>query len=159
MHPSRTIPALKSAIPGWVEQWHFTRFVTLTFNDVAVGEDRMRERLRRWDALINGEILGRDWATRHADRMFAIYFPEKVESNPHWHGLIRFFALDDSHRQEQERIFDLNAERLWEKLVPRGSLDNQPIYDLGGAAEYVAKAAGNEVLFERFITPDAFGRG
>src|SRR3954463_85192 len=98
MFPPRLIPQAKAEIIDWIDQWHFTRFVTLTFNDNSTGDARipgsqikyefLRDRLKEWDARMNRAILGKDWANRYPDRIFAFWFLEKPTTNPHWHGLV-----------------------------------------------------------------------
>ena len=60
---------------------------------------------------------------------------------------------------EQEAIFDQNAELIWKKLVPTGSVDVQPITVPRGVIEYVGKMLGYPVSLESFVTPDELVRG
>jgi hypothetical protein len=168
-HPSRTVPALRSAIPTWLDQWEFTRFVTLATNDPTAADARlpgsnlkhsfMRERLRKWDAHMNHAILGREWADRHADRLWAFYFLENPNSNPHWHGLVRFFTSDEEERERQEQIFDESAEPIWKKLMPSGTVKVLDIYGQRGVAEYVAKQTAYPLSYEYYVTPDELKNG
>jgi hypothetical protein len=167
--PSRIVPDLRSEIPPWLDQWRFTRFVTLAMNDSTMGDARLptskvaygrhRDLLREWDGRINHAILGRSWAKRHSDRIWAFYSLEKPRTNPHWHGLIRFFPVENMSFVEQERIFDENTGRIWKKLVPSGSVDVQPITVQRGVVEYVSKMLGYELSYEHFVTPDELIRG
>jgi hypothetical protein len=158
--PSRVVPAIKEEIPRWLDQWKFTRFVTLATNDPGQAGriDALRRLLRKWDAAINHAILGREWAVRDADRIFAFYALEKPRSNPHWHGLIRFFGAEDERRR-QEEVFDRVAERHWQRLIPSGTVDIQPIYNQSGVAEYVAKTLGHPLSYEFFVVPDELKLG
>lgn len=108
---------------------------------------------------MNSAILGRHWANRHCDRIWAFYFLEKPASNPHWHGLIRFFPVDNYPQAEQERAFDANALRIWKKLVPSGTVDVQPITVKRGVINYVAKMVSYPISYEHFVTPDELVRG
>jgi hypothetical protein len=136
-YPSRIIPSLKTEIPAWLEQWKFDRYVTLATNDPSLaGKAKqgssiphgfIRDRLREWDGRVNHAILGKHWAKRHSDRMWSFFFLEKPNVNPHWHGLVRFFPVDNMEISDQERMFDANAERIWKALMPSGSVDIQPI--------------------------------
>jgi len=119
----------------------------------------MRDRLREFDGRMNHALLGRNWAKCHADRIWAFWFLEKPEVNPHWHGLVRFFPVENMTIAEQETIFDQNAERIWKKLVPTGSVNVQPIGVQRGVIEYVGKMLGHPVSFQSFVTPDEFVRG
>lgn len=152
----------------WIDSWPFTRFITLAFNDDTyfsrpdldskLPGGRLLDRLRHWDGRMNHAILGKHWADRHADRMFAIYVPEKVVANPHWHGLIRFFPDFGMSVGEQEAIFDSEAERIWKKLVPSGSTAVRPIFNQRNVVTYVAKELGRELSYDNFVVPDEFSR-
>jgi hypothetical protein len=91
--------------------------------------------------------------------MWAFYFLEKPNSNPHWHGLVRFFTAENKPLGLQESIFDANAERIWKKLVPSGTVDVQPIPVQRGLIDYVAKMVSYPLSYEQFVTPDEFERG
>lgn len=108
---------------------------------------------------MNHAILGKHWSEMHSDRIWAFWFLEKPQLNPHWHGLIRFFPIDKMSIADQEAIFDANAERLWKDQVRGGSVDVQPITIQRGVVEYVSKSLGFPVEFKSFITPDEFRRG
>lgn len=164
---SRKRPEVKEAIIPWLKSWPYHRFVTLTFNDArylpASGDrsahvPKLRERLKNWDARMNHAILGRHWATS-PDRMFCFYFPEKIDTNPHWHGAIRFFADDLAELERQAKLFDSYAAVWWSKLVPSGTVDIQPIYSVDGLLPYLVKAQWDVLNFDNLILPDAFCRG
>jgi hypothetical protein len=167
--PPRVVPELPQEIPRWLDQWRFTRFVTLAFNDPMSADARLpgsqlkfgflRERLRRWDARMNHALLGKHWAERDADRAFAFYTLEKANVNPHWHGLVRFFQVSGMTIADQESIFDERAEPAWKKLVRSGTVDVQPITLQQGVANYVAKTLGYELSYEHYVVPDEFNRG
>ncbi|SEE05417.1 hypothetical protein SAMN05444161_4732 [Rhizobiales bacterium GAS191] len=152
-----------------MDQWQFTRFVTLATNDPALASAQLptsrlpygvlRQRLRAWDARINHAILGKFWARLDADRIWAFYFLEKPHSNPHWHGLIRFFPVDNMSFADQEQILDTSAEKLWKELVPSGTVDVTPITRQRGVIEYVSKMLGFELSYEHFVTPDELKLG
>ena len=163
------VPKLRAAIPEWLDNWRFTRFVTLATNDPGMGDARLlgskqpygvlRDRLREWDGRMNHAILGKHWAQRDADRIWAVYFLEKPNSNPHWHGLVRFFPVDNRPEHQQQEIFDEHAERIWKKLVPSGTVNVQPITVQRGVIDYVAKLIPYPLSYEHFVTPDEFKRG
>src|SRR4051794_2020527 len=101
---NRQLPLLRRHIPAWLDTWEFHMFVTLAFNDESTSSSRLlgsslrygflRERLRKWDAFVNHRILGRKWSKRDAERMWSFFFLEKAETNPHWHGVVRFYPID-----------------------------------------------------------------
>ena len=84
-YPSRIVPQLKDAIPVWLDQWRFTRFVTLATNDPSLGAKLLqgsnlkygvlRDRLREWDGRMNCQILGKKWAQRELGSDFRFLFP------------------------------------------------------------------------------------
>ena len=95
----------------------------------------------------------------HADRMFTFFALEKSSSNPHWHGLIRFYSQDPAERLRQEQEFDRVAARCWVKLVPSGTTDVQAIFDNLGAAEYISKTMEYDVSYEHYVVPDELRNG
>ena len=167
--PPRIVPALRSEIAEWVDRWQYSRFITLATNDISLGTAQLptsklphgvlRDRLREWDGRINHAILGKHWAKRHSDRIWAFYFLEKPSSNPHWHGLIRFFPVDDYPQVEQERAFDANASPIWKNLVPSGTVDIKPITVQRGIIDYVGKMLPYPLSYEHFVTPDELRQG
>jgi hypothetical protein len=134
---------------AWLNQWQFSRFVTLAFNDPAShragafqdagSEGHHRRALRKWDARVNHKLLGKNWAAMHADRTFSFYSPEKFETNPHWHGFIKFFSDDEIEVARQASLFDEYAGQIWKKIVPSGSFDAKVIRDQGPIADYILK--------------------
>src|SRR5215207_313323 len=136
MLPSRQVPA-KQLIPDWLDSWEFSRFVTLATNDVSITGSSLptsklpygilRDRLREWDGRMNRQIVGKHWRKREADRMWAFYFLEKPDVNPHWHGLVRFFPIEGKSEAYQQAVFDENAGPTWKELVPSGTVDVQPV--------------------------------
>ena len=108
---------------------------------------------------MNHAILGHKWAERDSDRIFAFYFLEKPNDNPHWHGLVRFFPIDDFPHDEQAKIFDENADQIWKKLVRSGSTDIQPVTCQKGVIDYVSKMLPYPLSYEFFVTPDELKLG
>lgn len=115
--------------------------------------------MREFDSRVNRRLLGTKWALRHSDRIWAFWFLEKGDSNPHWHGLVRFFPADGRPINEQQNAFDREAEGIWLKLVPGGSVNVQEISVQRGVIDYVCKMIPYPVSYEHFITPDEFVRG
>jgi hypothetical protein len=144
MLPSRQVPA-KQLIPDWLDSWEFSRFVTLATYDVSITGSSLptsklpygilRDRLREWDGRMNRQIVGKHWRKREADRMWAFYFLEKPDVNPHWHGLVRFFPIEGKSEAYQQAVFDENAGPTWKELVPaiQGGDGNDKIS--GGAGD------------------------
>jgi hypothetical protein len=166
---SRLRPKDRNEMVAWLNTWQFSRFVTLTFNDPtspragefspAGSEVRFRRALKKWDARVNHKLLGRNWAAMHADRMFCFFSPEKFETNPHWHGLIRFFSDDQVEVARQAGLFDEFAGRVWKEVVPSGSFEAKIIREQKPVAEYISKTLHYALYYDNFILPDEFARG
>jgi hypothetical protein len=168
MHPSRTPPAAIDLIPEWLDNWRFHFFVTLSTNDADMGSrssvgsnerySYLRDRLREFDARMNRQLLGREWQ-RSPDRMFGFWFLEKPDVNPHWHGLVRFFASGDMDKLAlQKAVFQREALKIWTELVPSGEVDIQLIADQPYVSKYVVKSLGHDVNYSNFVVPDQFAR-
>ncbi|WP_229176080.1 hypothetical protein, partial [Bradyrhizobium ivorense] len=112
-----------------------------------------------FDGRMNRKLLGTRWAIRHSDRIWAFWFLEKPNANPHWHGLVRFFPADGRPIPDQMTRFDREAEGIWRTLVPGGTVDIQEITAQRGVIDYVCKMIGHPLSYEHFITPDEFVRG
>jgi hypothetical protein len=140
------VPARK-LMPRWLDQWEFTRFVTLATNNTSMSGSSLptsqlpygmlRDKLREWDGRINRAIVGKHWARRQEERIWAFYFLEKPDANPHWHGLVRFFPIAGKPRAFQEQVFDEHAEPEWQALVPAGTADVQPVTVQKGVADAI----------------------
>lgn len=158
---SATTPALMSS---WLQHWNFTRLVTLTFNQPGDGMHHaidgtaafMRDRLYHFDARMNRRLIGRDWQRRPDNRMFHFFAPEKIQANPHWHGLVCFYRAAGEELSRQHAIFDRHAKTIWGELAPKGTLDVKPVDDLLGGIDYVAKSLQTRVNWDHCIFPDQF---
>ncbi|WP_029041575.1 hypothetical protein [Cucumibacter marinus] len=170
-HTPSTAPS-DDTIDAWKEfigQWKWDRSVTLAFNQPGDGQStghysdneisRQKRELRKWDARMNRRIFGREWANLHHRRLFYVYTLEKASTNPHWHGLIRFYQAEGDELERQARLFDTLANTNWQTLVPSGNVDVRPIINQEDAIGYLAKSLGVKLNFENYILPDAFVRG
>jgi hypothetical protein len=90
------VPALKTEIPLWLENWKFDRFVTLATNGANLParilgsrHDRLTGLLEEWDGRMNRKLAGPKWSKRPEDRMWAFYFLEKPAANPHCGVVLR----------------------------------------------------------------------
>jgi hypothetical protein len=143
---------VRSEFEDFLSKWTWCRFVTLSTNDPTIGAEKAIERLRKWDAFVNRELVGKDWARRPEDRMWSFYFLEKADAHAHWHGVVRFMSWAPWH---QER-FDNYASQAWKKLMPSGSSDIQPVSEQSEVVKYVAKSVANSVSYEHYVVPDGF---
>ena len=148
----------------WLSKWTYHRYVTLTFNQPYAGDrtaigsslkhGHLKRTLRSWDARVNRAILGRHWSAMDADRTWSFFTLEKPGSNPHFHGLVRFFTNDEDEISRQAKIFDNNIERIWKELVPSGSIDLQDISDRAGVTKYIAKTINCDINADNFFPFD-----
>lgn len=168
--PSRLPPHERRALVAWLNGWRFTHFVTLATNDRDLrsadrhvianlkGPERMDALIRRWDAYMNRALVGPKWGKPNyrADRMFAFYFLEKPETNPHWHALIRIDDDDPDRRARKLEKLVALPEENWVRIVASGSTAVREIHDEPNVVEYVAKELGHPVTYDHFIPADAF---
>lgn len=152
----------------WLLRWEFTHFVTLTFSDPEAGLSTVRgsnlpglyleERLKKWDALVNSKLLGRNWQARTADRIFWVATLEKPKHSPHYHLLMKFPQNDRHDMATGHKLFDAYAEPIWRKLVPAGTADVKRINSQRQLAKYILKSFHIDVDFNLLILPDEFSR-
>ncbi len=107
---------------------------------------------------MNRCLIGRNWAKLHDYRMFNMYTMELPRTNPHFHGLVRFFNVDQAERERQAKIFDDRAEGIWKYLVASGDIDVKPVFNEIGVARYIGKSITDSLNYENFIPPDEFWR-
>ena len=153
---------------NWVAGWKWDRFVTLTFNQPGNGQPissmadsrvlALKETLKEWDGRMQRKVVGSNWAAVHDHRMFCIYTLEKPAVNPHWHGLVHFYNVDDDERARQGKQFDEWANATWKKLVPSGDVDVKTTYDEKGAIQYIGKSLPDKLNFEYWVPQDEFWR-
>lgn len=138
-------------IVPWLERWPWTHFVTLALNDPTASTARCRRLIKRWDARANRKLLGPKWLYKPDERLFAFYFLEKPNLNPHWHALVMLDERIPGRRAEQRRWLEESAECLWQTLKPSGTFNVKSIYARQGVCGYVAKELGYEVSYREFV--------
>ena len=160
--------ATKDAWLRWTTERQWDRYITLSFNEPAklnrlgdVTESEIasrRDKLKEWDGRMNRCLIGRNWAQLHDYRMFNMYTIEKPRTNPHFHGLVHFFNVDEAERECQAKIFDDRAEGIWKYLVASGDIDVKTVFNESGVARYIGKSITDSLNYENFIPPDEFWR-
>ena len=146
----------RAAMEKWLATIDADLFVTLSFaQDSRLGNSR--QLLRQWFARIDNHYLGRGWARRSSDdRTFAIMIPENIGTNLHYHCLMRppnwggNKSVEDCGR---------TLEQLWHRVVPGGTCDVELIYDLPGAARYVAKQLVRPSYLDHYLLASEFHSG
>jgi hypothetical protein len=143
----------RGALAEWLATVEADLFVTLSFAQ-NVRLAGARQLLGQWFARIDNHYLGRSWARRNsAERTFAIAVPENINTNLHFHCLMRLPGWGRT-QDIADRIVTL--DRYWRRIVPRGTCDVQPIYDLPGAARYNAKQLVRPGYLEHYIFANEF---
>jgi len=93
---------------------------TLATNDSSLGSEnygaavpigRMRDLLREFDGRMTMHSR-QAWARRDSDRIWAFWFLEEAEFQSAWHGLVRFFQVDDYRSPAQEAPLDDRLNRF-----------------------------------------------
>jgi hypothetical protein len=143
----------RTAFEEWLATIDANLFVTLSFAQNARLANA-RQSFRQWFACLDNYYLGRGWARRNSDeRTFAIATAENISTNLHYHCLMR---LPGAKRNESIADCAATLDRLWHRSVPRGTCDVEPIYDLTGAARYVAKQFVRPGHHEHYLLASEF---
>jgi len=143
----------RDSLEQWLATINADLFVTLSFAQNA-RLAAARQSFRQWFARLDNYYLGRGWARRNSDeRTFAILIPENISTNLHYHCLMRLPSWGPT-----QRIINCAAtlERFWGRIVPRGTCDVEPIYDLAGAARYVVKQLVRPGHHEHYLLASEF---
>lgn len=153
-----TITPPYKALPDWIEQLHFTHFVTLTFNQQRYHRpdqilEYARDKIKFFHAKLDRCLLGCNWANKPKDeRTLFIAFPEKIPVNMHYHAFIRM-------PQKNERKFDEYAKSIWKSIVPSGTYDCKLMRtapDPNGLISYGIKEQFKNVNFNHTIISSEF---
>lgn len=126
---------LRKAYEEWLAKVDLDLFVTLSLSE-NIGLAQARQKIRRWLAYIDNHYIGRGWSKRPArERTEAFIFPESIETNLHYHCLMR---LPPRGQTESLDACAVELERLWKKIERRGTCRVSWVHD-AGAARYVTK--------------------
>lgn len=149
---------------GWIRllATRFTHHITLNPHRPA-GLDRGNPRLRgadahsllrRWDARMNRELVGKGWQNPNNKRLRCrwIAVPEGHELNRHWHLLfklspdlsplrledvcIKYFVKSTDHNSD---LLSLLANRHWKAVAPSGTARADLISSATGISHYLSK--------------------
>ncbi len=128
-------------------------FVTANFNR-DTSYEAARKALKGWHARVDKVLLGGSWSRKaRAERTQFVAFVEHLESNLHWHLLLRLGEGADEQRFEQV------AEGCWLRLVKSGSLDVEKIdtsADRARVANYVTKDLWRREARDGFVLSGEF---
>ena len=143
----------RTAFEEWLATIDADLFVTLSFAQNAHLANA-RQSFRHWFACLDNYYLGRGWARRGSDeRTLAIAVLENIATNLHYHCLMR---LPDWGRTQTVADCSATLGRFWRRVVRQGTCDVEQIYDLRGAARYVAKQLVRPGYLEHYLFASEF---
>lgn len=149
---------IQKAMLCWLNRLDFTHFVTLAFNPIGYHRPEStlkfaREKLKYFHANLDGKLIGSKWYQKaKEERTFFIAFPEKIETQMHYHLLMRV-------NERYEARFNRFAEKIWLKLLPSGTYDCQPFKTAPhpeGYLTYVTKEQKTALNYDNTIISDEF---
>lgn len=149
----------------WLGAMAFNHFTTFNFNQDTTlrgSKKAIKDFLARWDRLVLGKHFQRQ---PKAKRTFLIGFVEHIDSNLHYHALVRP-AIGCPPYQPN---FVLEAPSLWKQLIPSGQLyipkdTVEALFEkkaisaehLDRIAAYITKDLKKETNYEHFVISDEF---
>src|SRR4051812_39756721 len=146
---------LRNAYEEWLAQTDLDLFVTLSLSENA-GLRQGYGKVGRWLAYIDNHYIGRGWSKRPStDRTEAFIFPESIDANLHYHGLMR---LPPRGHAESLAVRTAVLQRLWRNIEPRGTCEVDWVRD-AGAARYVTKQLVCPGYLDQIILARDFHRG
>jgi hypothetical protein len=105
--------------------------ITLAFHRPTLPADAM-QKTRLFHAMLDHAALGRNWLNRADERSSYIAVIEHLDTNLHVHLAM---TCGDKHLDCVHEA----ATAIWRKLVPGGTIDIQPAYDVPGWGHYLSK--------------------
>ena len=125
-------------------------FVTLNFNR-DTNYEAARKALKAWHAFVDKALLGGSWSRKaRNERTFFIACVEHLDSNIHWHVMLRLCEGANTQR------FEAVAEQCWEKLVKSGSLKMWHLETDLEEARYTVKDLWRQKAIELFVLSTEF---
>ena len=132
--------------------------------------------LRKWDGLLNRQILGGRWNNKEHLHCKWIAFPEHVHSEPHWHLLWRMSG--DLAKAKANKVLsgkfsnglkyggringklthglDWIVHRHWKRTICSGTSKVVRIFDPEGLGYYVTKEQWNSVAYDNIVMSGEF---
>ena len=141
---------IRKAMNEMVRDMDADYFVTLNFNR-DTNYEAARKALKAWHARVDKALLGGSWSRKvRNERTFFIACVEHLESNIHWHVMLRLGEGADTQR------FEAVAEQRWEKLVKSGSLKMWHLVTDLDEARYTVKDLWRQKAIELFVLSTEF---
>ena len=125
---------VRKGVEQWMHDPRWTHFLTLCENRETTLSAAERH-FRTFCACVDECFLGRRYSSKPDLRQLIVVFPEHLESNLHFHGMMEIKPSKRVPMSEVEAV--LLSE--WKKVVVSGSIDVQKIYDASGLARYMTK--------------------
>ncbi len=120
---------IKKAMNEMVRDMDAEYFVTLNFNR-DTNYEAARKALRAWHARVDKALLGGSWSRKaRNERTFFIACVEHLDSNIHWHVMLRLGESTTTQR------FEAVAEQCWEKAGRERQLGIAALGDRLGKCE------------------------
>lgn len=144
---------VKAGVVELLRNFDADYFVTLNANGAKTYEG-MRTALKGWHARVDKRLLGHSWSRKAAEqRTQFIACVEHMNSNIHWHVLLKLGAGADATR------FEAVAEGCWRQLIDSGSACVQQLTtaaDVERTARYVTKELWQQKAYEGFVLSGEF---
>lgn len=132
--------------------------------------------LRKWDGLMNRQILGSRWNSKEHLHCEWIAFPEHIHSEPHWHLLwrksrdlaeakankvLRGTAIDGPKyggliNGTLSHGLDWIVHRHWKRAICSGTSKVAPIFEPKGLGYYVTKEQRDTVAYDNIVMSGEF---
>ena len=123
--------------------WNFA--ITLTFNRTTTHKNAQKK-LAIWNGRLNKKLYGPKWRERNKS-VFFYAFPEKIDSNYHYHLLCRV------DKDLIEKVY-FHSPIIWKKLVRSSECHiKKLITDQAQAdwVEYITKELWNKLNYDNFV--------
>lgn len=106
---------VKESYKAWIAEFGMTH--TLTFNFAnQVGPKEARYKMKGFCGRIERAALGRYYYRRNEPRLGVVGFPEHMDSNPHWHCVVRAEGM-------LYHAIEVCSGPIWEKIAPGANID------------------------------------
>ena len=168
---------LKSAITKFAKQQARAsthHIILATHRPMTMHEARYL--LKKWDKLMNGQILGGRWNRKPHLHCEWVAFPEHVHSDPHWHLLWRMSRdLEEATvrkmlngrfidgpkyggRIKGQLVHGLDwiVHRHWQRVIRSGTSKVVPIFESEKLGYYVTKGQRDAVAFDNMVMSGEF---
>jgi len=150
---------LYDAYPQFIAAQDNNTYVTLIFNRGSMSFDLMKSILKRYMKSAERTLFGRRFYARPAHRRVqGWFFAEKLGSNAHWHGSLKFpqeVVADEMQHQKAINVFTYK----WDHYVKSGNAKMDAIgEDCESGHDYITKERWKEDFFDQLVMAQEFWR-